>query len=117
VLKDIETRLATGEFTYPGLAKCTGDEMAVHLIAETAQAALNDEWMPMSEELAGRLPEHGDDDADFDMATEILLKDEDVLWLFNREADGIEDSENEVNRNMAMTNLHPKQWFLPFDQD
>jgi hypothetical protein len=115
--KDIENRLATGEFTYPGLAECTGDEMAVHLIARTAQAALDDDWMAMSEELASRLPDQGEDDVDFDGATEVLLADHDVLWLFQPEADGIEDPENDLNRNMAMTNLHPKRWFLPFDPE
>lgn len=68
-------------------------------------------------ELASRLPDQGEEDVDFDGATEVLLADHDVLWLFQPEADGIEDAENDLNRNMAMTNLHPKRWFLPFDPE
>ncbi|MEW2378002.1 hypothetical protein AB0883_18110 [Micromonospora sp. NPDC047812] len=75
---------------------CAGEEMASHLIVQTAQAALVDEWGP-SGDLLARLPNHADD-YDWEMATEVPIEDEDTLHLFDVHVDGIEDPEAEHNR-------------------
>jgi hypothetical protein len=49
--------------------------MAIHLIIRYAQAALDDDWMHMSEGLAALLPDRGEDDVDFEGTSESLLED------------------------------------------
>ncbi|MDZ5446541.1 hypothetical protein U2F26_28110 [Micromonospora sp. 4G57] len=91
---------------------CPGEEMAFHLMLQTAQAALADEWGP-SDDLLARLPEHADD-YDWDMASEVLLQDDDILHLFDVRSDGIEDPETEQNRYMGIGDYRPEAWFRPF---
>lgn len=46
---------------------------------------------------------------------DVLLRDLDVLLLFDLRLDGIDDPEGEVARIEGTANLHPARWFLPFD--
>ncbi|MFF5074229.1 hypothetical protein ACFY2R_24255 [Micromonospora olivasterospora] len=91
---------------------CPGEEMAFHLMLQAAQAALADGWGP-SGDLLARLPEHADD-YDWDMVSEVLLQDDDILHLFDVHLDGIEDPETEQNRYMGIGDYRPDAWFRPF---
>lgn len=61
------------------------------------------------------MPDRGGRDHDFELMRDVLLRDLDVLLLFDMRLDGIEDHSSEVARLEGTTNLHPAQWFLPFD--
>jgi len=47
----IAARLARGRFASSQLASCTGEEMALHLIIDAAEAAVSDETIPLDESL------------------------------------------------------------------
>ncbi|MFI5937850.1 hypothetical protein [Actinoplanes sp. NPDC051494] len=94
------------------LATCPAEEMSMHLMLSSAQAAAADGWGIPPEELA-LLPEH-DDDYDWDLAVDVLLQDEDILHLFNKQLDGIEDPESEENQRFRIGDYRPEAWFKPF---
>lgn len=91
---------------------CPGEEMAFHLMLRSAEAAVDDGWGSLDETLQ-RLPEHADD-YDWEMATEVLLQDTDILSLFNATLDGVEDPDTEYNKIMGMGDYRPTAWFRPF---
>jgi hypothetical protein len=103
----VAERIATGHGESSCLALCTAEEMALHEIIDNAEDFLGDE-IPVPEWLED-LPDHGEDDRDFDLMREILFEDHDVLMLFNPElARFIND------REFRSTILHPRNWFKPF---
>ncbi|MEX2548446.1 MAG: hypothetical protein WD830_11780 [Chloroflexota bacterium] len=110
----VADRLGAGEVTYPGLAKCTGEEMALHLVIELAEAFTND-GVFADDLMAHRLPALGAPDSDFEAARDSLLPDHDVLALFDLALDGIEDSDAPENAQYRTVNLHPRKWFDPFE--
>jgi hypothetical protein len=83
--------------------------MALHLILEDAPTATEDGWAGLDEALP-RLPGHLDD-YDWDMASEVLLQDHDILDLFDVEMDGIEDPDSAHNRAMGIGDYRPQAWF------
>lgn len=91
------------------LPTCPGEEMALHLMLRTAEAAVTDGWGPTLD----RLPEHSDD-CDWEMAADVLLQDDDILSLFDERLDGIEDPRSEDNRMAGMGDYRPEAWFRPF---
>ncbi len=103
---DLVEDLEAGQAPLP---TCPGEEMALHLMLRTAEAAVADGWGPMLD----RLPEH-DDDCDWDMAVDVLLQDDDILKLFDERLDGIEDPQNEDNRMAGIGDYRPEAWFRPF---
>ena len=106
---DLTTDLATGHLPQP---TCPGEEMALHLMLRSAQAAIADGWGPTPDTLAA-LPEH-DDDYDWDLALEVLLQDDDILNLFDEQYDGIEDPDTDANRQSGMGDYRPAAWFRTF---
>ena len=96
----------------PPLPTCPGEEMALHLMLRTAQAAVDDGWGPSPDKLA-RLPQHTDD-YDWDLAFDVLLQDDDILNLFDEQLDGIEDPESDDNRTAGMGDYRPEAWFRAF---
>ena len=109
----IVDRLASGDVTYPGIAKCTGEEMAVHLTIDLAEAFVHDGELD-DDAFARALPSAGAHDHDFEGARDALLPDHDVLALFDPSLDGIEDSDAPENVQYRLVNLHPRRWFEPF---
>ncbi|GAA2535141.1 hypothetical protein [Winogradskya humida] len=101
--------LAAGQ---PPLATCPGEEMAMHLMLRSADGAAADGWGVPQDELA-LLPAH-DDDYNWDLAVDVLLQDEDILHLFDRQLDGIEDPESEENKRFRIGDYRPEAWFRPF---
>lgn len=103
-------RLGRGRFVPELLAACTAEEMALHMVIDLAEAFVNDGIVPPH----SLLPARGDDDTDFDWAREVLFRDHDVLMLFNRSLDGIEDDSSELAAQYRFANLHPRDWFDAF---
>lgn len=110
----IEDRLAAGKVSPLSLTRCTGEEMALHLVIDHAEADFESGIDASGGELE-RLPARGEADHDFELMRDILLRDLDVLLLFDLRLDGIDDPESEVARIEGTANLHPARWFLPFD--
>lgn len=105
---DLADDLAAGRLPYP---RCTAEEMCLHLAIEDAEDTVDDDALPEGDP---SLPEH-ENDYDWDACDEFLFKDHDVLMLNDPSLDGIEDPDSELGRNMRMVNLHPRDWFTPFD--
>lgn len=106
---DLTADLEAGRIPAP---TCPGEEMALHLMLRTAEAALADGW-GVSPELLDQLPEHPDDH-NWDLLVDVLLQDEDILTLFDEQLDGIEDPESPDNRMTGMGDYRPEAWFRPF---
>lgn len=107
---DLVGDIAAGEWPRPG---CPGEEMALHLMRRFAEAAVDDGWAGLDGPLR-HLPTHPDD-FDWELVTDALFRDADILWIFDPEHDGAEDPENEVNRDHAIGDYRPPAWFTAFD--
>jgi hypothetical protein len=88
------------------LARCTAEELALHLTINIAERPLIDG--AFSPAAVCHLPDHGSADEDFDWMRDVLFEDHDVLMLFNPALDGIENDRD------ANSSLHPRDWFEPF---
>lgn len=106
---DLTADLAAGRLPSP---TCPGEEMALHLMLRSAQAAIADGWGPTPDLLAA-LPED-DGDYDWDLTAEVLLQDDDILSLFDERMDGIEDPDSDANRFAGMGDYRPAAWFRTF---
>ncbi len=78
------------------LLACTAEELALHLLIEKAKVVL---------EIKGNEP-------DFDAFEDAIYQDCDFEYLYEPEADGIEDSE--IGAELGIGNLHFSEWFKPF---
>lgn len=101
-------QIAEGEVTTR-----TGEEMALHLVIDFAEGEF-DSGFDSDAEALDRLPDRGDADHDFERARDVLLRDEDVLILYDASGDGIDDPDNDLAAAYRTVNLHPSRWFLPF---
>ncbi len=108
-------RLARGVRDEYSLTNCTGEEMALQIALRSAGDFHADSLWPEPDVLAA-LPSH-EFDYDFDLMSDVLLKDNDVMRLFDPQLDGIDDPQNDYAADHGMVNLHPSRWFLPFDLD
>lgn len=109
---DIADRIALGSVAEDALTTCTGDEMALHLVIDFAEAEFESGTDAFDERIA-LLPALGDSDTDFESARDVLLRDDDVLMLFDPSLDGVDDPDS----GYRTVNLHPERWFLPFEPD
>ena len=100
-------RIAAGHGDTSCLAVCTAEEMALHEIIQAAEDFVDDEIID-GDALAA-LPDHGEDDEDFDLMRDVLFEDHDVLMLFNAR---FEPYVNDPA--LGTTHLHPQNWFKPF---
>lgn len=82
--------------------RCTGEEMALHLIMQRARGMATDPSDPRTD-LTDGLPEHNSD-SDWDGPLEFLFQDHDVLMLFDED----------IEPGLGAVNLDPAQWFTPF---
>lgn len=109
-LDDIAFRVGAG--VRDDVARCTGDELALHLVVSSLAEALDlgrDLRLPADFEHYPNVPEVDDDILE---VTEILLADHDILMLYDPRLDGIESHDLELR----LVNLHPAEWFRPFPQ-
>ncbi|MEU1502596.1 hypothetical protein [Streptomyces sp. NPDC005732] len=90
---------------------CTAEEMALHLAIEDAPTYLVDR-IPGDEHHS--LPQH-EDDYSWDMCSELLFQDHDVLMLFNDSLSEIEDPDSPANQRLGMGDLRSAAWFSPFN--
>jgi hypothetical protein len=95
--------------------RCTGEEMALHLMLERAQAITRNRPNAVRD-LVADLPE-AKEDYDWDMCSTVLFQDHDVLMLFDDAFDGVEAEDSDINQTMGMVNLAADDWFKPFAQD
>jgi hypothetical protein len=86
--------------------------MALHLILRSAEAAVGDDSASFVERYT-TLPEH-EDDHDWDMLTETLFQDLDILVLFSKQLDGIEDPDADQNQELDIGDYRPQAWFERF---
>lgn len=79
--------------------RCLADEMALHVVIEQAGA-----W----------LEARGEAYEGWGLYEDCVFEDTDFELLYDPAWDGIEDLETDVSRQEGMTNLHPNDWFKPF---
>ncbi|QGG96241.1 hypothetical protein [Actinomarinicola tropica] len=101
-------RLARGLNELTGLASCTADEIALHLVIDRTEelheeAGLDWEWVDA-------LPIHPADD-DYVGIKDLLFRDLDVMFLYEPAFDGVDDPESETYRTQGFAHLHPRDWF------
>ncbi len=95
--------------------RCTADEVNLaiaHKLATITHEELlaDDPVVDVLHEMLGHL----DFELELDLARELLADDTDVDFLWNPALDGIED-DADLQQNFRIINLHPKDWFKPFD--
>lgn len=108
--EDLARDLAAGEWPQP---RCTAEEMALHLALKDAPGYL-ELWQEDRDEGHDVLPEHRND-YDWDMCSELLFEDHDVLMLYNASLDGFEDPGGDLNQKYGLGDLRPAAWFTSFD--
>jgi hypothetical protein len=107
---DLAGDLELGRWPQP---TCPGEEMALHLILRLADAAVQDDWWDDLDELSA-VAAHPDD-LDWDMAGDCFFQDSDILALFDKRLDGIDDPDTEPNRLVGMGDYRPGAWFRAFN--
>jgi hypothetical protein len=107
--EDLARDLAAGEWPQP---RCTAEEMALHLALKDAPGYL-EMWQEDRDEHHEALPAHHDD-YDWDMCSELLFEDHDVLMLYDASLDGFEDPEGDLNQMNGVGDLRPAAWFKFF---
>ena len=106
-------RFEEGKVDATRMATCTAEEMALHLIVDAAEGATRDGTL--ATDLS--LPANRSRDDDFGAVRELLFRDHDVLLLFEASLDGIEAPDSALGEHRLFANLHPRAWFLPFEDD
>lgn len=104
--EDLARDLAAGQWPSP---RNNAEEIVLHLAIRDAPDCLE-----MAEDAGDSdhdaLPRNHDD-YDWDMCSEILFEDHDVLMLYNADLDGMEDPDTDVNQEFGIGDLRPKAWF------
>lgn len=100
---DLASEAAAGIDPEP---RCTGEEMALHLILQRAQAIASDPTDIRADLTAGLPACEGD--SDWDGPLDFLFQDHDVLMLFDNDADGYAEPHS------STVNLALEKWFDPF---
>lgn len=109
----VADRLADQTIGVEQLATCTADELVIHIIIDTLTSLDADDVLANQPWLAA-LP-NGPGFDELEAARELCLQDNDVMMLFNPALDGIEDPVDPVQERQGAANLHPRDWFSPFD--
>ncbi len=95
--------------------RCTGEEMALHLMIDRARSITVNRPNAVRE-LVADLPSRGAD-YDWDGCSNDLFEDHDVLMLFDAQLDGMEDPDSDIHQAMGMVSLAADEWFKPFRTD
>ncbi|MFH9351300.1 hypothetical protein [Kitasatospora sp. NPDC017646] len=109
---DLCADLDAGKTPYP---RCTGEEMALHLAIRQAKTLLRDRPNRITD-LVHELPV-SEDDFDWEACLDLLFEDHDVLLLFDRSLDGVDDADSEISQKLGTVNLNPDDWFEPFGEE
>ncbi|MFD8478199.1 hypothetical protein [Kitasatospora sp. NPDC059673] len=108
-LDDLVGDLEKGDWPEP---TCTAEELALHLALREAPS-YRDEVDDNDGHPHHQLPVHRDD-YDYDACRDLFFQDTDVLMLYSARFDGIEDPDNDINRDLGIGDLRPAAWFEPF---
>ena len=109
VCDDLAGDLARGDWPTP---RNNAEEIVLHLAIEGAPDYL-EEGEDAGDEERDTLPRHGDD-YDWEMCSEVLFQDHDVLMLYDESLDGIEDPGSDANIYLRMGDMRPTAWFEYF---
>jgi len=109
VCDDLAGDLARGDWPTP---RNNAEEIVLHLAIEGAPDYL-EEGEDAGDEERDALPRHGDD-YDWEMCSEVLFQDHDVLMLYDESLDGIEDPGSDANIYLRMGDMRPTAWFEYF---
>jgi hypothetical protein len=93
------------------LPRTSAEELCLHLAIQYAEAWEQDQ--SDDDERLAELPTHPED-FDWEMCSEVLFRDHDILSLYEAHLDGIEDPADEINRSMGMGDLRPRNWHRTF---
>lgn len=93
---DLAGDLASGKWPMP---RCAGEEVALHLVLRTAKDTYDEEWASTTHVIKGLL-EHKDD-FPWMLLSDVLFQDHDILDLFDKSLDGIEEPEADRNARWA----------------
>lgn len=107
---DLARDLACGDWPMP---RNNAEEIVLHLAIEDGPDRLAEKEDAGIEE-HGVFPQHGDD-YDWDLCSEVLFQDHDVLMLYDESLDGIEDPGSDANVYLRMGDLRPGAWFEYFN--
>ena len=106
---DLTDDLVRGEWPTP---RNNAEEIVLHLAIHDGPD-WEEEKDDIEDEAHEALPRHSRD-YDWDMCSEILFQDHDILMLYDESLDGIENPGNDANRHLRMGDLRPAAWFEYF---
>jgi len=106
---DLAGDIARGDWPTP---RNNAEEIVLHLAIESAPDYL-EEGEDAGDEEHDALPRHSDD-YDWDMCSEVLFQDHDVLMLYDESLDGIEDPGTDANVYLRIGDMRPGAWFEYF---
>ncbi len=106
---DLTDDITQGRWPVP---RCNAEELALHLAIAEAPPVID--MTDIAETALPALPAHPDD-LDWDMCSEVMFQDHDILMLDDPAADGIEDPDSAVNREFGIGDLRSGNWFRPFN--
>jgi hypothetical protein len=107
---DLTDDLARGGWPTP---RSNAEEMVLHLAIHDGPS-----WQEVKDDIQDKahevLPRHSLD-YDWDMCSEMLFQDHDILMLYDESLDGIENPGDDTNRYLRIGDLRPAAWFEYFN--
>jgi hypothetical protein len=107
---DLAADLESG---HPPRPTCPAEEMALHLVLRDAQVAVEDGGPDSMMDGPNFMPEDPNDFR-WNLPSEDLFQDHDILALFENGSDGIEEPDAEENLQIGMGDYTPNAWFATF---
>lgn len=108
-LDDLNEDIILGRSPEP---RCAAEELALHFALASASAMTLDEPDLVAEFTQGLPEQQGD--YDWDVCSDLLFQDHDVLFLYDPRMQGLEHPDNPLNRHMRIGDLRPEGWFEEF---
>ncbi|MFI0940711.1 hypothetical protein [Streptomyces sp. NPDC021020] len=108
-LDDLNEDITLGRSPHP---RCAAEELALHFALASASAMTCDEPDLVAEFTQGLPEQQGD--YDWDVCSDLLFQDHDVLFLYDPMLQGLEHPDNPLNRRMGIGDLRPEGWFEEF---
>lgn len=108
-LDDLNEDITLG---HPPEPRCAAEELALHFALESASAMTRDQPDLVAEFTQGLPEQQGD--YDWDVCSDLLFQDHDVLFLYDPMMQGLEHPDNPLNQRMGIGDLRPEGWFEEF---
>jgi hypothetical protein len=106
---DLTDDLVRGQWPTP---RNNAEEIVLHLAIHDGPD-WEEEKDDIQDEAHEALPRHSRD-YDWDLCSEVLFQDHDILMLYDESLDGIEHPGDDANRYLRMGDLRPAAWFEYF---